>query len=234
MLLFLIPEIPHETQAHSIKQTIKNLWLPLKFPAFRWYLIFNAAIETVLILLPVLLPFYLKFYLESFDLLPFYALVLALSAVLTIVFFLRKKNFCKIVMFRLGAILAALGIAGLYFVPEETHYLVMLPFFLIGAAVAALSSARLSMLTDLADVISRENQTSMQAFIFTLAKGSAKVIAGLVVVTVLSFSDIAPKEADILPVELRDLKLLLVVPCVILLVTAFISSCFYRMDEKNI
>jgi Na+/melibiose symporter-like transporter len=180
------------------------------------------------------LPFYLKFYLHSFDLLPLYALALAGSAVLTIVFFLKKKNFCKIPMFRLGSLLAALGIASLYFVPEETHYYVLPSFMLIGAAVAAVSSARLSMLTDLADVISKQNNISMQAFVFTLAKGLAKIVAGLVVVLVLSFSDIAPKEADILPMEVFEIKLLMVVPCLLLLIIAFISAYFYHLNEETV
>ncbi len=234
LLLFYVPEVKHDTQKTNIKQTAKNLLLPLKLSAFKTYLIMNAAIETVLILLPVLLPFYLKFYLNSFDLLPMYAVVLAIASVITIVFFLKRHDFCKIKMFRLGAFLAAIGVASLYFVPENSHYYVLPSFILIGAAVAAVSSARLSMLTDLADVISKQNKTSMQAFVFTLAKGLAKVVAALVVVTVLSFSHIAPKEVDILPVEVYELKLLMIVPCLILLLLAFISAYFYRLNEAQV
>jgi len=231
LLSIFIQEKPSVASVERWPALFKRLLIPFKLRNFNVYIVMNACIETVLILLPALFPFYLKFYLHSFDRLPYYAVSLGGGAFLAI-FILMKfgKTWCKINIFR-GAVALAIGIMlALAWLPPGDQLIANTLFFLLGFVVAGTSSARLSMLTDLAEVVSKTYHTSCQATCFAMAKAVAQTLAGCLMLLIFQFAHLEQEGATI---NGAFVKQLLIYPCLILLAIALVSAFCYTLNEKN-
>ncbi len=231
LLSLFIEEKAHQTLPERWPDLFKRLLIPFKLKDFNVYIVMNACIDTVLILLPALFPFYLKFYLHSFDRLPYYAVSLGGGAFLAI-FILMKfgKTWCKINIFR-GAVALAIGIMlTLAWLPPGDEMIANGLFFLLGFVVAGTSSARLSMLTDLAEVVSQTYQTSCQATCFAMAKAVAQTMAGCLMLFIFQFAHLEKEGAQIDGVFVKKL---LVYPCLILLTVALLAAFAYTLNEKK-
>lgn len=233
LLSLFIEEKHHEHSTAPWPEVFKRLLIPFKLKDFRVYSIMNASIEVVLILLPALFPFYLKFYLHSFEKLPYYALSLGCGAFLA-VFILMKfgKRWCKINIFR-GSVVLAIGIMlALAWLKPGNQLMANSLFFLLGFVVAGTSSARLSMLTDLAEVVSKTYYTACQGTCFAMAKAVAQSLAGCIMLIIFQLTDLREEGANI-PVDGAFVKNLMIIPCLIFLATALLATVWYSLNEKN-
>jgi oligogalacturonide transporter len=232
MLSLFIPEKQQGTEREHWTVLFKRLALPFRVRSFDIFLVMNGCIDTVLILLPALFPFYLKFYLHSFEYLPLYAVSLGTGAFLAI-FVLMKfgKTWCKIKIFR-SAVALAIGIMlGLAWLPPGDEILANGLFFLLGFVVAGTSSTRLSMLTDLAEVVSDRFQTSCQATVFAMAKAVAQSFAGGLMLVIFKLTDLRDQGSAI-PVDGTFVKKLLLIPSLTLLVISLAASLLYTVNQK--
>lgn len=234
MLITQVPEVVHKSHTKNWFSAIKRLLKPFKLQPFRVYLVMNATMETVLIIIPVLFPFYLRFYLDSMNLLPLYALSLGIGAFGMIFLLMRfAKTLCKIKLYQTGVFLALFVVAGLWALPESGGQMAFILFTLLGMSIAAISSARLSMLTDLAHLASHRFRTSCEGVVVSVAKSMAKIFAGLCVFFLFQFTHFKPNESDVI-VDGDFIKLLLLVPITLLLVIAMIASYYYQLNENKL
>jgi len=232
MLSIFIQEKPSHAAKEPWPTLFKRLLLPFRVKNFNVYIVMNSCIDTVLILLPALFPFYLKFYLHSFDRLAYYAVSLGLGAFLAVFIFLKfGKTWCKINMFQGAVVLAIFIMIGLMFLPPGEEIMANSLFFLLGFVVAGTSTARLSMLTDLAAVVSERFHTSCQATVFAMSKAVAQTMAGCLMLVIFQFANLEKNGADINGIFVKQL---LIYPSLALLSIALIAAFAYTLNEKNL
>lgn len=232
LLSIFIQEKPSTEPREHWHVLFKRLLLPFKDKNYNIYLVMNGAIDTVLIILPALFPFYLEFYLDSFDLLPYYAVSLGLGAFLAVFILMRfGKTWCKITIFKIAVALAIGMMIIMWLLPRDYTHVANIIFFFLGFVVAGTSTARLSMLTDLADVVSKRFHTSCQATVFAEAKATAQTFAALVMLIIFQTTALRNQGGDV-PVDGLLVKHLLVYPSIALLAVALIAAFVYTLDEK--
>lgn len=232
-LTLFIPEKKHAFERGPWSTALHKIIWPFKVPAFRWYAALNVSMETILVLMPALFPFYLKFYTGTLHLLPAYAVALSGGAGGTIFVMLTyAKHVCKITWYRWGAIALGVVCAGMAWVTPDKHLFLFPLFVMLGMAVASTSSARLSMLSDLADYTSKLYRAHMQALVYALAKSLSQWGAGACVFLVFQISALkAGGEQSVISGEMA--KWLLLTPVALLTVFAWISSFAYRLDQQT-
>ncbi len=233
-LTLFIPEKQHDFTKSAWSGVFKKITFPFKVPAFRWYIIMNASMETVLVLMPALFPFYLKFYTQTLSLLPAYAIALSLGAGgVLYAMMTRFKYVCKIKWYRWGSIALGVVCVGMMMITPQMHLALFPLFVILGMAVATTSSARLSMLSDLADYTSQTYHTHMQALVYALAKSMAQWSAGACVFVIFQVSSLGGA-ADTVSVSGELAKWLLLAPVAILTLIAWLTSFAYPLNQAAI